>query len=146
MRVSPSRTFGALALIATVVAACGGGDGGGDASAAPSVVDGPAVVTFQVGDEETYQVLLTEPDDIDTARRLLAGEDAPSIPNGLVVRDGEPTVNTGYSWEIDPADFEWADVTTEVCDGLPSDVEAGVITSDRYCPWSAVVTAVEPAP
>jgi hypothetical protein len=37
-------------------------------------------------------------------------------------------------------------MTIEVCDGIPSDVEAGVVTSERYCPWSAVVVAVEPAP
>ena len=139
-----------LALIAVVVAACGGGgdagDGGGDPTVAPPVADGPVVVTFLVADEESYRVLLTESDDIDAARRLLAGEDVPSIPNGLVVRGGEPSVNTAYSWEIDPADFEWADVTTEVCDGLPSDVEAGTVTSERYCPWSAIVTTVEPAP
>ena len=32
--------------------------------------------------------------------------------------------------------------TTEVCDGLPSDVEANVITFDRYCPWQAEVIDV----
>jgi hypothetical protein len=60
--------------------------------------------------------------------------------NGLVVRDGDGDVNAGYSWHIDPADVDWADGTTEVCDGLPSDVEKGIISSDRYCPgvrrWS----------
>jgi hypothetical protein len=52
-------------------------------------------------------------------------------------------VNTGYTWHIDPADIEWADSTIEVCDGLPSDVEEGAITSDRFCPWSAEVIAVD---
>jgi hypothetical protein len=28
---------------------------------------------------------------------------------------------------------------------LPSDVEMGVVSGDRYCPWSAVVVGVEPA-
>jgi hypothetical protein len=92
---------------------------------------------------ERFKALLTEPADVDTARRLLDGEDVPSIPNGRVVR--ETGVNEGYSWSLDPADIEFAEVTIEVCDGLPSDVEAGVITSDRYCPWSAVVIAVDPA-
>lgn len=31
----------------------------------------------------------------------------------------------------------------EVCDGLPSDAEQGAITSDRFCPWSSVVIAVD---
>ena len=52
------------------------------------------------------------------AQKLLAGQEAPRIPNGLVVR-GDPSVNTGWRWHIDPATFEFADVTTEVCDGKP---------------------------
>jgi hypothetical protein len=125
----------ALAAATLVIAACGGDQ----ASASPS---GPVVVTFEVVDER-FKVLLTDPADIDTARRLLAGEDVPNIPNGRVVR--ETGVNQGYSWSLDPDDIEFADVTIAECDGLPSDVEAGVVTGDRYCPTSAVVLAVEPA-
>lgn len=43
----------------------------------------------------------------------------------------------------DPSDFEWAEVTTEVCDGLPSFVEDRTLTGDRFCPWAAKVVAVE---
>jgi hypothetical protein len=121
---------------ALAVVACGSG---GQASGSQG---DPIVVTFEVVDER-YKVLLTEPADIDSARRLLAGEDVPSIPNGRVVR--ETGVNEGYSWSIDPTDIEFAEVTIEVCDGLPSDVEMGVVSGDRYCPWSAVVVGVEPA-
>lgn len=132
----------ALLAIAIGLAACAGDDG---AVSPTAPADGPVVVTFQVAGDETYRILLTDPADIDIARRLLAGEDAPSIPNGLVVR-GETGVNEGYSWSLDPADFEWADLTIEVCDGVPSDVESGAITSERYCPWSAVVVEVVAAP
>lgn len=86
---------------------------------------------------------LTDADDIATARKLLAGETAPQIPNGRVVR-ADADVNVGYSWHIDPASVEFADTATEVCDGRPSDVEKRVITSDRYCPWSAKVVAIAP--
>jgi hypothetical protein len=123
-----------LALLLPSVVACGG-----NASDDP---DSPVIVTFEVIDER-YKVLLTEPADIQTARRLLNGEDVPSIPNGRVVR--ETGVNDGYSWSIDPNDIEFAEVTIEVCDGLPSDVEIGVVTGDRYCPWAATVIGVEPA-
>jgi hypothetical protein len=99
------------------------------------------VVTFSVADEQ-YKIRLTDPADIEIARKLLAGEQAPNIPNGIVVR-GEPDVNAGYSWHIDPDSVEFADMTTEVCDGRPSDVEKGVITSERYCPWSAKVVAID---
>ncbi len=100
------------------------------------------VVTLRVADAEEYKLLLTDPDDIAVARKLLAGEEAPGIPNGIVVR-GTPGVNTGYSWHIDPASVEFVDMTMEVCDGKPSDVEQQIITSDRYCPWSAQVVAID---
>lgn len=102
------------------------------------------VVTIRVADAEEYRIRLTDPADIATARKLLAGEATPAIPNGRVVR-GEADVNVGYSWHIDPASVEFADTVTEVCDGRPSDVEKRVITSDRYCPWSAKVVAIAPA-
>ena len=57
----------------------------------------------------------------------------------------DPSVNAPWSWHIDPATLEFADVTTEVCDGLPSYVEDGTLTSDTYCPWSADVIAIDGA-
>ena len=114
------------------------------APAAPAATPKPqgVVVTFRVADVENYKIRLVDPADIEIARKLLAGEEAPGIPNGLVVR-GDPDANVGYGWHIDPASVEFADLTTEVCDGLPSDVEKGLITSDRYCPWSAKVIAID---
>lgn len=56
---------------------------------------------------------------------------------------GDADVNEGWTWHLDPNDFEWADMTTEVCDGNPADVESGSLTSDRHCPWSAEVVSVE---
>lgn len=135
-RYRSASVLAAASVVALAIGACGSGD---QASGTPS---GPVVVTFEVVDER-FKALLTEPADIDIARRLLAGDDIPSIPNGRVVR--ETGVNEGYSWSLDPNDIEFADVTVEVCDGLPSDVETGVVTGDRYCPWSAVVLAVDPA-
>ena len=123
------------ALAPLALAACGKAGG----SPAPN---SPVTVTFEVIDER-FKALLTEPADIEVARRLLAGEDVPSIPNGRIVR--ETGVNEGYSWSLDSNDIEFTDVTIEVCDGLPSDVELGVVTGDRYCPWSAAVIGVDPA-
>ena len=110
-------------------------------SASPSASAG-AIVTFQVGDEQ-YRIELTDPADVAIARKLLAGEEAPRIPNGLIVRGDDGGVNTGYSWHINPASLEFADVTTEVCDGLPSYVEDGTLTGDYFCPWSAEVIAID---
>jgi hypothetical protein len=130
------RSLG-VAIVATAAGACGT-----PGSASPQST-GPVVVTFEVVDEQ-FRALLTEPADVEIARRLLAGDDVPSIPNARVLR--ETGVNEGYSWSLDPSDIEFADVTVEVCDGLPSDVEAGTISGDRYCPWSATVVAIDPAP
>lgn len=113
---------------------------GESAIATPQKED--VVVTIRVADVEEYRIRLTDPADIEIARKLLAGEEAPRIPNGVVVR-GDPDVNVGYTWHIDPESVEFADITVEVCDGLPSDVEKGIITSDRYCPWSAEVIAID---
>ena len=35
-------------------------------------------------------------------------------------------------------------MTIGVCDGLPSFVEDGTVTSDQFCPWSAKIVAVDP--
>ena len=117
-------------LILLILAACG------------NATDKVVIVTFRVADKEQYKIQLTDPADIETARQLLAGEEAPKIPNGKVVF-GDPGVNKGYSWHIDPETLEFADMTTEVCDGLPSDVEQGIITSEYYCPWVAEVIALD---
>ena len=147
MTRSRARPF-ALIPAALVFAACSAGVNPSPSpspAAAPSASPAPSasagvVVTFRVIDEE-YRIELTDPADVGIARKLLRGEVAPAIPNGIVVR-GEPGVNTGYTWHIDPASLEFSDVTTEVCDGLPSDVEANRITSDRYCPWQAKVIKI----
>jgi hypothetical protein len=129
--------FGFALLAAMAASACG------PSGSTSNQSSGPVVVTFEVVDEQ-FRALLTEAADIEIARRLLAGEEAPSIPNGRVVR--ETGVNEGFGWSLDPNDIQFADVTVEACDGLPSDVEAGTISGDRYCPWSATVLAVDPAP
>jgi len=131
----------ALAIAAALaLVGCAGPDGGSPASPVPAA---GIVVTFEVNEGERFRVLLTDPVDQAIANQLLVGAEGPDIPNGRIVRD--TGVNEGWSWSLDPDDFEFADLTTEVCDGEPSDVESGALTSDRYCPWSARVVEIEPA-
>jgi hypothetical protein len=127
------------ALIA--LTACGSG-GTATGPISPTPAPEGTVVTIKVAGAEEYKLLLTDPEDIAVARQLLAGEEAPTIPNGRVVR-GEPGINDGWSWHIDPASVEFVDMTMEVCDGRPSDVEQEIITSEYFCPWSAEVIAIE---
>lgn len=138
-----ARSLGSLILAVWLSIVLAGCDIMAPSSQVPALPES-VVVTLRVADAEEYRIRLTDPEDIAVAQRLLAGETAPRIPNGLVVW-GEPDVNLGYSWHIDPDSVEFADTTIEVCDGRPSDVEKRVITSDRYCPWSAEVVAITPA-
>ena len=102
-----------------------------------------ATVRVDGGDGSQYfRVHLVEVADITAAFDNL-NKKTDTHPNGLVVRTG-PEYNVGYSWHIDPNDVAFVDFSTEVCDGLPSDVESGAITSDRYCPWSSRVVAMTP--
>lgn len=107
------------------------------------VSDAPTVATFQVAGEQTYKIELATPELIEHAKELLAGTtEEGRIPVGVIVR-GEPSVNAPWSWHIDPSTLEFADATTEVCDGLPEYVEDETLTSDFYCPWSAEVIAID---
>lgn len=107
------------------------------------VPSGPTVATFQVAGDQTYKIELATPELIQHAKDLMNGTtDEGRIPVGIIVRDS-PSVNEPWSWHIDPSTLEFADATTEVCDGLPEYVEDGTLTSDYYCPWSADVIAIE---
>ena len=99
------------------------------------------VATFQVVDE-TYRIELATPALVAHAEALLAGEQVAAIPNGVVVRN-DPGPNAPWSWHIDPATLDFADMTIEVCDGLPSYVEDEIVTSDQFCPWSAKIVSID---
>jgi hypothetical protein len=102
---------------------------------------GPTVATFEVAGEQTFKIELATPELIQHAKDLMAGSEEGRIPLGVIVRD-DPSVNAPWSWHIDPATLEFADITTEVCDGLPEYVEDETLTSDTYCPWSADVIEI----
>jgi hypothetical protein len=115
------------------------------APAAAAPAGGEYVAKLRVGgagNAEYFRIHLVEAADITAAFASLDNQ-SNQFPNGLIVRTG-PEVNVGYSWHIDPDDVEFVDFTIEVCDGLPSDVESGALTSDRYCPWSARVVQMIP--
>jgi hypothetical protein len=114
---------------------------GGLTACAPAA-EVPSVATFEI-EGQTFKIELVTPELVEHAKSLLAGEEVAAIPVGTIVRD-DPSVNEPWSWHIDPDTLEFADFTTEVCDGLPEYVEDGTLTSDIYCPWLAHVTAVEP--
>jgi hypothetical protein len=107
--------------------------------------DGPtapsrgAVVTFRVVDE-TFRVHLLNEGQVEAAH-LAANGGRAHIPNGRVVAGAG--VNVGWSWHLE--DVEFAELTTEVCDGRPSDVEREGVSfgGGRFCPWTARVISID---
>jgi hypothetical protein len=120
-----------VALVSMVASAC--------SSDPPTAPSPSAIVTFAVSGE-TFKVSLTRADQIAAARAALNGGPA-RIPNGRIVPGAD--VNTGWSWHLE--DVTLADVTIELCDGRPSDVErqGTAFGGGRFCPWTAKVTGIE---
>ena len=124
-------TFAAVLCCAVLVMACSD-----DTPTSPLPA---AIVTFEVG-SETFRVALNTADQIAAARAAQAGGPA-RIPSGRVVSGMQ--VNAGWSWHLE--DLSFAEVTIELCDGRPSDVErAGIqFGGGRFCPWTATVVRID---
>jgi hypothetical protein len=130
--MSNRRSLVSTALFCAAVAvACGD-----DSPTSPSPV---AVVTFSVG-SEMFRVALTSADQVTAARAAQNGGRA-ALPTGRIVAGTQ--VNTGWSWHLE--DLTFAEVTIELCDGRPSDVERGGVQfgGGRFCPWTAIVVRID---
>jgi hypothetical protein len=125
-----------LRLSATVILSCISLACGGDGPTAPSR---GAVVTFRVVDE-TFRLYLLDERQINAAHQAANGGPA-RIPNGRIVAG--TGVNVGWSWHLENVEF--AELTTEVCDGRPSDVEREGVAfgGGRFCPWTARVVSID---
>jgi hypothetical protein len=123
-----------------------GGTGGGGQSLCSDYSDG-ALVTFDIVGQ-SLTVWITNPAFIAEAESLLAAGQQ-KVPLFEEVIDGVGC-DPQYTWHVDPEAASFADFTIELCDGTPSYVEQNKTTWIRqvgsYCPWSAIVTGVEPQP
>jgi hypothetical protein len=113
--------------------------GGGACGETPTRPSSDPIVTFSVADER-FRVLLTTAAQITAARAAQSGGRA-RIPIGRIVAGTQ--VNAGWSWHLE--DVEFAEVTIELCDGRPSDVERSgpAYGGGRYCPWAATIVTIE---
>lgn len=132
------RRLGLVAVAAGCLSACAAQPAPPPETGAPEAA---SIAVFEVRGE-TFAVELATPELVEHAERILAGETRDVIPMGTIVYD-DAGVNAPWSWHLDPATIEFAFNAIEVCDGLPSHVEEQVVTSDVYCPWSAVLTSIE---
>lgn len=125
------RVWAAVALVTLLAGGCGD-----DTPTGPST---DAIVTFAVANE-TFRVRLIGSEQIAAAHAAQSGGSA-RIPNGRIAPGTD--VNTGWSWHVE--DVTFAEVTIEVCDGRPSDVERQGIAfgNGRFCPWTATIVRIE---
>ncbi|HWG98412.1 MAG TPA: hypothetical protein VNV66_03590 [Pilimelia sp.] len=129
-----AATVGVVALTGAPAAA---GHGGGGIR-----LHYVATIRVDIGTgPEYFKVRLIHSDDIQAAFASQNYESNQFI-NGKILRP-YPDVNTGYTWRLDPHDLAFVDVSMEVCDGSPTDVENGTLTSDRYCPWASRVVDMQ---
>jgi hypothetical protein len=117
-----------------------------DAGALCSERTGGALIRFAIG-SESLTVWVTNDSFIAEAERLrAAGEQR--IPSFALLDDTD--CDPQWTWHVDPASVAFADVTIEVCDGLPSHIENDkrywLETLGSYCPWSARVVSVDARP
>jgi hypothetical protein len=115
-----------VSAVAGVLISCSGTE------PTPSQVDfvigvGPETFVLRSSDVETIRLLM---DNLRGANSL--------FPIGPV-REGDGGFNAPWSWHLDPDETRMTEAAVEVCDGLPSYVEAHRSDFPTYCPWSGRV-------
>lgn len=114
----------------------------GFAAAAAACSDGVGVTgggTFVVAvGQEQFRVRIDNALLAAKARRMMRNQEDQQIVSGELAR-GNGGFNAGYNWHMKPNSIELADMTIELCDGRPSDIDKDldywVDNVKRYCPW-----------
>ncbi len=140
-RFRPTRLTAGLLLLG-VLAACGD-----DVSGPGDELSGGVLATFDV-QGEVFHVRVTNAGTIAQLLDLRDGLSVANIPIGpLLAGPGRGDHNSPWSWHLDPAETSMAELTIEVCSGLPSFVEADLDVwlnnVGSYCPWSAELAGLQ---
>lgn len=116
--------------------------------------DTPSGAFFEVGPTsgggQHWVALITNPEQVQIARDIIAGRTGPRIPAGRIVkgwggfnRDPSDPGLRRWSWHLDPSSLALVEFTIELCDGQPSFVEDEldywVNQVGTYCPWSHTI-------
>lgn len=113
----------------------------------------PALVTVGTSGPEEFVVRVVDQTLLDEMIDICRGTSPQRIVIGPLL-----TGNRGYnqdasnanvwSWHVGESAIELAEVTIELCDGIPSFVEADLATWVEvvgfYCPWSSQIVAISP--
>jgi hypothetical protein len=91
----------------------------------------------------TFRLLLTDPRAIRAAIEGFYGLNS-KFPSGVLVNDrpGRSPWDSQWSWHLEPSSISMEELTMELCDGRPEDIEADIhywMRVGRFCPWHAKV-------
>lgn len=99
--------------------------------------------TVDVGGEK-FRVQATDSEAVQQLTDNYNGKNNMHVTGRLLPGDGG--FNQPYSWHLDPASVRMAEVSVELCDGLPSTVQSDLQywlgTVGFYCPWASRVTGI----
>ncbi len=108
-------------------------------------LSGGILVAFDVVGEN-YSIFITNKDTIEQIFAVESGSSMAKIPNGRLIK-GSVFYNEPWSWHIDSEDIEMAEITAEILDGTPSQVENNldywVDTVKRFGPWNAKIVGIQ---
>jgi hypothetical protein len=126
--------FLAALLVAPVYAA------GTSPFACGALPTGGVYATFKIGGE-TFRASITSPTGVNDAIALWRGRSNKTIPVGKL-NCAQIGWNCPWHWHMAPASVTFAQSTVEVCQGLPSHVEANCpgFAMGTYCAAGAVMT------
>jgi len=109
----------------------------------PSEIKGKSF-TINGGGEEQFTVYATNPKAIQLLIDNYNNKNNNIVTGMLVIGDGG--FNSPWSWHLDPDTVDMAEMTIELCDGRPSDIENNlpywILNVKRYCPWSTRVIKI----
>jgi hypothetical protein len=120
---------------------------GGDGQDLCADREGGAEIEIQVNDQ-MFRFWSTNAAFITQAKEQKGSGEAATASFGKLI-DGTDC-DTRWSFHVDSSEMAWPDVTTEVCDGRPADIEQDkaywINNIKRWCPWSTKVLDVQERP
>jgi hypothetical protein len=109
--------------------------------AAPCALPSSGVYATFRATSDVFHAWITSANGISQVIALWRGQSMAKIPVGTLDCTNA-TYNCGWTWRMKPDTVQFAELTIEVCDGLPSYVEAhcASFANGTYCPWAAELT------
>ncbi len=120
--------------------------------AAPCSATIPALITVQTAGPEQFIVRVTDTALLAQMIDICLGNSPQMIVIGDLLAGGagynrDPLNGVEWSWHMDESTVGLAEFTIELCDGIPSFVEADLAywlgNVGTFCPWSSQIVAID---